>query len=304
MLRPLLVVLMLAPLALAQKPAPDPEKAKEDAEAVKKQQKVAGEHLKTIKIAKPTLVETDNLLVYADLKEEAVKPVAEAAQKAYERAVKDLKFGEKDRLWTGKLTLYVLADRTKEYTPFVKLVEGKSGKLDADEMRTFAVKGPGGEPFAAVTASPTSKTVDADLKTEAAVAVADALITQKAGAPVPTWVQDGMGKAIAYRAETGGKSLEAHKAKVKKLFTKTTVGTFKAADVWGDAKAKDADTLAVSLGEYILYGASGEAMEKFLGGFRPGENQTTATTANALEAAEWKADGLDTAWKKWVMGLK
>lgn len=297
MLRPLAVVSLAALLvspAFAQK---DKEKEKADAEAVKKQKATATDNLKQVKITKPTLVETDNLLVYAEMAEDKLKPIADAAQKAYERGYKDLRFGEKDRMWDGKLTVYVLADRPKEYTPFVKLVEQRSGKLDADEMQTHATKG---EPYVAVTAAPGGKTPEADLKAEAMAAVGAVLLDQKVGANAPTWLHVGVGRAVAYHADGNGKALDAHKAKAKGLFTKAKVGTFQVSDLWGATRPKEFDTLAVSFGEYLLYGADAAAVDKFLSGFRPSDERQTPTTATALEAADWKADALDTAWKTWV----
>ncbi len=297
--RPLLTLALLVGLALPAFAQPD--KAKDDAEAVKKQKTVAVENLKTLKITKPTLVETAALLVYADMPEEKLKPVAEAAQKTYERAVKDLKFGEKDRLWTGKLTVYALADRPTEYTRFVKLVEQRSGKLDADEMQSHGLKP---QPYVAVTTAAGSRTADADLRVEAVTAVVAALADQKAGATLPSWLHAGMGKAISYRTEGNARLMEAHKAKVKGLFTRAKVGGFKVGDIWSDTKPKDYDTLAVSFAEYLMYGADAEKTGKFLGGFRTSEDRREANVMTALTDAEWKADDLDTAWKKWVMGIK
>lgn len=279
--------------------AQSPDKAKDDEAAIKKQKAGAVENLKTVKITKPVLVETDNLLVYSEMAEAKLKPIAEAAQKAFDRGFKDLKFGDKESVWGGKLTVYVLADRPKEYTPFVKLVAQRSGKLDGDEMQTHTLKG---EPHVAVTAAPGSKTPEADLKAEAMAGVVAALADRKAGASLPTWIHQGMGKAVSYRTEGNGRLLEAHRAKVKGLFTKARVAGFKAADVWGDTKVKDADTLTVSLAEYLLYGAAGDAAGKFLGGFRSTDERQEPTVMSALESAGWKADELDVAWKKWVMG--
>lgn len=297
MLRPLAAVALAALLA---SPAPA-QKEKDDAEAIKKQKQAATANLKQVKITKPVLVETDNLLVYSELAEEKLKPIAEAAQKTYERGYKDLRYGEKDRLWSGKLTVYVLADRPKEYTPFVKLIEQRAGKLDPDEMGTHTTKG---EPYVAVTAAPGSKSPEADLKAEAMAGVGAALVDQKMGVVAPTWLHAGIGKAVALRAEGNGRALDAHRAKTKALFTRTKVGTFKVSDVWGETKLKDADTLTVSLGEYLLYGADAAAVDKFLGGFRPTEDRRDPNVNTALEAAEWKTDTLDTAWKTWVFKQK
>ncbi len=274
---------------------------KKDEEVIKKQKAAAVDNLKTLKITKPSLVETDGLLVYADMPEDKLKPIADLAQKVHDRAVKDLKYGEKDRLWSGKLTVYVLGDRPTEYTRYVKLVEQRGGKLDADEMQSHGLKP---QPYVAVTTAPGTKTLEADLRAEVATAVVAALVDQKAGAALPSWLQVGVGKAVSFRTEGNAKMLEAHKAKVKVLFTKAKVGGFKAGDVWGDTKPKDADTLTVSLAEYLLYGADAETAGKFLGAFRVTDERRDPTVMTALEAAGWKADDLDLAWKKWVMGIK
>ncbi len=296
--RPTLTLAVLLAVVL---PAAAQTDKKDVDEAVKKQKAAAVENLKVVKITKPVLVETDHLLVYSELVEDKLKPIAEAGEKAFARGFKDLKYGEKDRLWSGKLTVYVLADRPKEYTPFVKLVEQRGGKLDADEMQLRVLKG---DPRVAVTAAPGSKTAEADLKLEATTAVTAALVEQKAGGPLPSWLSDGMGKAIAYRTEGNARLLETHRTKAKGLFTRTKVGTFKVGDIWGEAKPKDVDTLAVSFGEYLVYGADAETTGKFLGGFRATEERREPTVGTALEAAGWKADDLDVAWKKWVMGIK
>lgn len=300
MLRPLAAVALAALAALLAPPALA-QKGKDDAEAVKKQKQAATANLKQVKITKPVLVETDNLLVYSELAEEKLKPIAEAAQKTYERGYKDLRFGEKDKLWAGKLTVYVLADRSKEYTPFVKLIEQRSGKLDPDEMATHTTKG---EPYVAVTAAPGSKTPEVEMKAEAMAGVGAALVDQKMGVVAPTWLHTGIGKAVALRTDGNGRALDAHRAKTKALFTRTKVGTFKVSDVWGDTKVKDVDTLTVSLGEYLVYGADAAAVDKFFGGFRPTEDRRDPSVNTALEAAEWKVDALDGAWKTWVFKQK
>jgi len=134
--------------------------------------------------------------------------------------------------------------------------------------------------------------------------VVAALVDQKAGATLPSWLHAGVGKAVSYRTEGNAKLMEAHKAKVKGLFTKAKVGGFKVGELWSDTKPKDYDTLAVSFGEYLLYGADAEKVGKFLGGFRTSEDRREANVMTALTDAEWKADDLDVAWKKWVMGIK
>ncbi len=269
---------------------------------IAKQKTQATDNLKQIKIAKPTLVETDDLLVYGELTEEKLKPIADAAQKAFAKAWKDLKFEENDRKLPGKLTLYVLADRSKEYTPFAKLIEQRSGKLDADEMQTVIIKGT--EPHAAITVPNGSKSPEAGLKDEAILAAAAAVLEHKAGATaaMPTWFQKAFSKAIAHRLDA--KAGATHAAKVKPLFAKNKVNAIKIKDVWGDTKFKEQETLMVSLVEYIAYGVEAPIFNKFMGGFSPSEERREPSFNTALEAAEWTPESLELAWKTWVMKQK
>jgi hypothetical protein len=265
----------------------------QDAE-VKAQKAAAVENMKRAGVDKPAAVETTGLLVYSSLTEGKTKPIADTAQKAFDAAKKALKFDDKDKPWAGRLTVYVLADR-KEYASFVRLVESR--KPEADE--TWAVQVRGAEPYAAVGAK-----TETALAGEAAAGVAVALLDQKAGASsatftLPSWLHTGFGRAIAVRQNP--RALDDHRAKVKALFAKNKLGTFAAAQVWSTEKLKDADTYATSLVEYLVFGADEGKFAKFLGGYKPGENQPEPTTANALEAANWTPEALDTAWKTWVV---
>lgn len=279
---PVLVALALPAAVFAQ-----------DAE-VKAQKAAAVENMKRAGVDKPATVETTSLLVYSSLTEAKTKPIADTAQKAFDAAKKALKVDDKDKPWAGKLTVYVLADR-KEYAAFVRLVESR--KPEADE--TWAVQVRGAEPYAAIGAK-----TETALAGEAAAGVAVALLDQKAGAgsatfTLPSWLHTGFGRAIAVRQSP--RALDDHRAKVKALFAKNKLGTFAAAQVWGAEKLKDADTYATSLVEYLVFGTDGDKFAKFLGGYKPGENQQEPTTANALEAANWTPEALDLAWKTWVV---
>ena len=277
-------------LALGLPTFAQPDTAARD-EAVKKQKAAAVENLKLLKIAKPTLVETDSLLVYADLPEDRLKPIAEAAQK----------FDDKTRLWDGKLTVYALADRPTEYTRFVKLVEQRDGRLGTEEMRTHGLKP---QPYVAVTVVPGSRAADAELRTEAMNAVGTVLADQKAGATLPLWLNAGIGRAVVLHTDGNAALLGAHKTKVRGLFNRVKVGTFKAGDLWAARQPKDFDTLSASMGEYLLYGADAETVAKFLGGFKATDDRRDPSVMTALAAAEWEEAAFDIAWKKWVMGLK
>ena len=277
---------------------------KETEAAIKKQKETAAESMKLVGVSKPTVVETPALLVYSTLTEEKTKPVADTAQKAFDAAFKALKIEDKGKLWAGKLTVFVLPER-KEFASFVRLIESRKPETDD----THSVKVRGGEPYAVVGAATGAKNPEAAVRDEAAAAAAVALLDQKAGVgsgtfTLPLWLHTGFGKASVMRLDGNGRLLDAHRTKVKGLFTKARVGTFSAADVWGDAKPKDAETLTVSLVEYLVYGADAAKFAKFLGGYKPDDMRQNPDTMSALEAADWKAEALDAGWKAWVMKQK
>jgi hypothetical protein len=270
---------------------------------VKKQKVVATENLDRASVSKPAVVETANLMVYSTLTEEKTKPVADAAQRAVDAAKKALRFTDKDTLWPGKLVVYALPDR-KDFNTFARLVENR--KVDADETRSVTVRG--GEPYALVTAPAAARQPDGAVREEAAVAVATAVLDLKAGAgtgafTLPGWFRNGFGKAVALRLNPP--ALDAHRAKVRTLFARNRLTTFQAADLWTEgSQLKDADTYAVSLVEYLVFGADAAKFGKFLGGFKPSDDRQMPDVTTALEQAEWKPDALDVAWKTWVLKQK
>lgn len=273
----------------------------QDAE-VKKQKETAAENLKQAGVTKPELAETKNLLVYSTLTAEKTKPIADAAQKAFDAAKKALKYDDKDRMWAGKLTVYMLADR-KEFMSFVRLVESR--KPEADDVWSVNVRGT--EPYVAAGVLATAKTPEVSLREETAGAVAAALLDQKAGASsttftLPSWLHVGFGKAVAYRLDP--KAMEAYRGRTKALFGKGKVGTFQAADLWAESTPKDFETLSVSLAEYMVYGPDSGKFAKFLGGYKPNETVMMPNSGNALEAANWKPETLDVAWKTWAVKQK
>jgi len=273
------------------------------ADDVKKQKAAAEEAMKSAKVDKPTLHETDALLVYSSLPAEKLKPLAESAQATFAFTAKALKLDGKDaKLWPGKLTVYALPDRTKEFVPFLKLVEQRSGKLDADEIISLKLRG--NEPYAAVGRTQAAK--GANLEESVSQAVAMALLNQKAGAPsvpfsLPTWLETNFGMIATYRAEKSGKSLAAFKVRTAQYFTKSKIGLFKADDAWSDKTYAGLDTIKLSLVDYLAFGPDAEKFEKFVTGFRPNDQRSDPDVGSALEAAGLKADELDVAWKKWVM---
>ncbi len=274
------------------------------ADLLKKQKAVAEEQIKTAKLGKTATVETENLLIYSTLTAEKLKPIAEYAEKVFGTASSALKYDDKKKPWPGKLTVYVLVDRTKEYVPFVKLVEQRSGKIDAEE--SFSLRLRGEEPSVTVGLPSSAKYSELALREETGKTIAAAVLDQKAGAPavpfsLPTWLQDGFGRAIMNKTEPNGKGSQAHRMKVATLFTKSKVATFTAADSWADMKNTNTTALQTSLVEFMVFGPEPAKFEKLLNGYKPSDDNRDPTTMTALTGAEWKPEDLDLAWKKWVM---
>jgi hypothetical protein len=261
-----------------------------------RQKKVAGETLNKVEVRKGAVVETDNLIVAADLPEAKAKAVAETLQKAYRVARKALQYDAKEEPWKGKLTLYILPD-SRTFKKFLRLVAG----VKPEEPYHVAVRGD--EQYAVSGAEFGEKATEADIAAEAAPLVGVALLLAKAGSntPVPEWVRMGFGRAAALRAEgTASKRFTTYRATARALVLGGG-GKFPApiADVWSGTR-KDADILAVSLMDYIAFGPGSPNFPKFLVGLRPNENGDPPAITAVLEAAMWKEPMLDAAWRKWV----
>lgn len=291
MLRPSLALLLTLPaVALSQD---DP---------VKKQKAAADETVKLAKLDKLTAAESDRLLLYTTLPEAKAKALATAGQKAFDSATKLLKATEESKLWAGKLTAFVLPTRAN-YNSFVRLV--LNDKPETVEARRTSVLGEA--PFVLVGVETGGTATDAGLADELGQAVAVAALTRfysgrTAATELPHWLTDGFGKVAVSRAEGGAAKLTALRTKQRALFGKKSTAVFTADSVWGTERVKDADILAATFVEYLLF-APEPKFNAFTNAFRPGEGQDGAVpTSTALRAVEWTdAKALDAAWKAWVV---
>jgi hypothetical protein len=261
-----------------------------------RQKKVATATLQKADVRMGVVIETENLIVAADLPESKVKGVADALQKSYRVARKALHYEAKEEPWKGKLTLYILPD-SRTFKQFLRLVAG----VKAEESYHVAIRSD--EPYAVSGAEFGEKATDADIAAEASPLVGTALLMAKAGSntPVPEWVRVGFGRAAALRAEgTASRRFTTYRANARALVLgaggkqPASIG-----DVWSGSR-KDADVLAVSLMDYIAFGPGSANFPKFLVGLRANENGDPPSITAVLEAAMWKEPTLDTAWRRWV----
>lgn len=287
---------VLASLVLAL-----PAAARDDAaNAVAAQKAKATEALKRIAPdGSPTAAETADLLLVWPAPP-ANPRVTAAAQKAFGVAKAAVRFEPDDTLWPGKLTVYVLASPA-QYAAFVRTVEGRR----ADKGGWYALNTRADAPYVVVSPGRGEKPTEAELAADVGTLVGAALITRKAGAtpadPLPEWLALGFGRAMNAQAE-GGTRLAAFRAKAKAAAVggKGRPGGVRLADVWAGPASKDTEFAAASLAEFLATGPQADKLPAFLGGFKPGENDEPGSVARAIEAAGWKPEALEAAWKRWA----
>jgi hypothetical protein len=105
---------------------------------------------------------------------------------------------------------------------------------------------------------------------------------------------------------TGGTTLSDYRAKSKlaAVGTKAKPSQVLLETLWSGTKAKESEFAAASFVEYMIFGQDVEKFVKFAVGTKPMENGEPASLWSALEAAEWKADQIDLAWKTWASKAK
>lgn len=299
MICPARLLLTACCLALLTPPAP----ARDDrAGEVKKEKDAVAARL--TKAGLPTLapVETDDLLVYAAVPDAKARPLADGVQKTYQLARTALKFEPAETLWPGKLSVIVITDPA-QFTAFVRQVEQRrpeKGVFTSMDLR-------GDVPYVIDSVEVGERATDAEIRADAAAAVASAVLSKKAGtgASLPDWLLGGFGRMIAARAEGPAKLTTFHtKTKSAVLGTRSRPVLVRAADVWGGQKGKDGDLVAASFVEFLVFGPEADKFPKILSALKPSDTQPMPTMAAALADLEWRPEVLDLAWKQWVSKQK
>jgi hypothetical protein len=267
-------------------------------DASEKRKKVASENLAKGEIAKAATVETDDLIVCAPLTEAKTKTLADAMQKSHALARKVLQIDEKDNLWGGKLTVYYLPE-SRAFKNFIRSV----ALSKPEDAYHFSLTGDA--PYVVESGDAGDKATENEQFGAGAGRVAVAVLEKKMGPTLPEWVKGGFGRAVSLRAEgTNSKRYAAYKTATRRV---VLGGAGRApspvADAW-EGKGKDGELVATSVMEYVTFAPTAGAGLKFINGFRPTEDVQTPGVANALEAAKWKQETLDAAWKKWVQAGK
>jgi hypothetical protein len=264
----------------------------------RKQKQAVQANLKKLNNPNLALTETDLFLIASTLPEAKSKALGEQLDKQYKAVLKALKVEESDKPWPGKLAVYVFAARD-DYTSFVRQVEQR--RPDADESSTVVSRGD--EPHIALTPEPGTKPTEAELATAAGFQVAAAVLGRRAGpaATLPEWLRDGFGRVMHFKADP--KRYADYKTRAKSLVVGTAArpSFVKVTDVWGGTKNKDSAIVAASLVDFMAFGPEASKFPRFLKGFQPSDERPEPNVQTALDAAEWKTDVLERAWKTWVL---
>ena len=263
------------------------------------QKKAVAAALKQAELTKIISVESAEIAFYTTLPEARAKIIVAGAQKAFDATQKVLKFDDKEKIWPGKLTLYYLPER-RDFTAMKRSLLPEN----TDKRATSFVRVRGPEPYILMGTDAGVKQTDAEIVAEAGEQVAGAMLDHKAGVnpgtfDLPFWVRSGFGKSMVLRAEGNSAKLLAHRNKVKLLFAKAKLPTFKAADVWAGMANKDTETMTISLVEYFVFGMEPDKFGKLFVVLKPNEQGQSPTIEQALEFMELKPDTLDAAWKAW-----
>lgn len=256
-------------------------------------------------IKKLATAETADLLVLSSLPEAKAKAFADAGQKTFAAARTALKLDPKDALWPGKLTVVVLSGN-REFTSYVRVVTQQR----PDTQVWFSINVRGDAPTAAVLVENNEKPKDPEAQAAVTTVIAAALLNKKAGTgpttgSLPEWVQLGFGRLMTAKT-AGGSAWTDYRAKSRALVvgTKSKPPTIRMAALWGGEKSKDADLVAASLVEFMLYGVEGDKFFAFLTAFKPDDNRPTPSVEAAFDAVEWKMDAVEVGWRVWASKQK
>jgi hypothetical protein len=282
-----------------------PALAADDGKKLDAQKAAAAANLNKAGLKKLATAETADLLVLSSLPEAKAKAFADAAQKAFAAAKTALKFDAKDALWPGKLTVVVLGDN-REFSSYVRVVTQQR----PESKDWFTVNVRGDAPTAAVLVPNNEKPKDPEAQALVTAVVAAALLNKKAGTgpttgSLPEWLQLGFGRLMTAKS-AGGSAWTDYRAKAKQLVvgTKSKPPTIRMADLWGGTPSKDADVVAASLVEYLLYGVEGDKFFGFVTAFKPDDNRPMPSVEGAFDAVELKMDAVEPSWRYWTSKQK
>jgi hypothetical protein len=267
--------------------AQDEERAKQ----VAGQKKAAEAAWKSLETGDHALAETKHLLIFGPrTMQPRIKAIGALLEKYHDQAIKATGLDPKEG-YPGKITVYLLPSK-EDVTAFARRVEkrrplsGETGSFQALDERLHAA------------ACATAGKLPVPVEARAGEMLAALILQRKAGrgTSLPDWLLAGFGRATSYQVSPREKFVLADLKQARLLKKKR-----EASAVWdGTVEPEEADPLQGNLAEFLAYGPGRKRFEKFVEGFKPGENMAAKTTPQALENAGLTAEKVAKAWKNWV----
>jgi len=257
----------------------------DDAEAALRRQKAAvADNLKKLQVGATATTETPDLILVGTLPEARLRSLGTTLQRQYATAYKALQY-ETDKPWSGKLTVYVFADRG-QFRSFVRQVvqrspdDGEAGSHDVKSITPFVAVGPGKGKEAA--------TPDA----QAGMELAATLLAGRAkSVQLPDWLVEGFSRATVTQGTLAAASRKAQVVKLGRA----------ARDAWNEALPTDErPILWAAVADYLFYGKGVANVGDFLLGFRPDEEKPMKTGEDALAAAKLTPEKFEVGFAKWL----
>jgi hypothetical protein len=256
----------------------------DDTEAAVRRQKAAiAENLKKLQAGATATTETPDLILVGTLPEARLRTLGATLQRQYAAAYKALQY-DSDKPWSGKLTVYVFADRS-QFRSFVRQVEqrspdeGEAGSHDVKSATPFVAVGPG-------------KGKEATPEAQAGLELAATLLAGRAkSVQLPDWLVEGFSRATVTQ---GTPAAASRKSQVVKLGRA-------ARDAWNEALPTDQrPVLWAAVADYLFYGKGVANVGDFLLGFRPDEEKPMKTGEDALAAAKLTPEKFEIGFAKWL----
>jgi hypothetical protein len=240
----------------------------------------------------PTYEETGHLLIVGptSMTPRQFRELGASLERQFSTARSALGVKPSEELWTGKLTVYLITERSI-FNTFMRTIAKK--KPTVDDSGVFFLRGE--QPL--VAASPPQTRRDPSLEAQAGEQLAAAILSKRGGDGLPEWLVAGFSRATAWRANPSAYSGE--RQQVKRLLARG----YKADDVWGGKlTADEAPVLRASLADFLAYGPGAKYFTKLLEGFKPDQTQRPKTTLEALKSVRNDyAEVVSTTWPGWAL---
>jgi hypothetical protein len=267
--------------------------ADETAAKVAAQKKAAAAAWEAVEAGPLATAETKHLLIYAPTgMGKRLKEVGTLLERYHDLAARALGYDGKEEIYPGKVAVFLFPERSL-LPAFARRIEkrrpaaGETGSFSASDDRLHVA--------AAVPEGKKGPSVEM----RAGEQLAALLLTRKAGraTPLPDWLVAGFGRATSYRAAPRERGVLEDRKRARLLAARR-----KAGDVWSaELEPDEAGPLQGSVADFLAYSPYGKRFGKFVVGFRPEEGMMSRTTAQAIEAAGWRADTIENFWRRWVV---